>query len=198
MHILHLLSSPRGAASVSTQLGLAVVEQLLAANPNSTVTTRNLATRPVPHLEERHILSFYVPAAQRSPELVEAVKPSDEALAELLAADTLVLAAPMYNYTITSTLKSWLDHITRADITFRHDAQGITGLLPHKKVYVATASGGAYREGPEKAHDFVEPYLRTVLGFLGLKDVTFFRVEGLAVTSLKAHALDKAIASIRL
>jgi FMN-dependent NADH-azoreductase len=198
MQILQILSSPRGAASYSTQLANALVEKLVAAHPGSHVKVHDLTNQPFPHVEEVHLQSFFTPAEGRSPEQQAAVRHSDEAIAELLAADTIVIAAPLYNFGITSTLKAWIDHIARAGITFRYTAAGPEGLVKGKKVYVAMSSGGVYSEGPMVAYDFVVPYLKAVLGVVGMTDVTVMRVEGTSIPELKEAALPKALASISL
>ncbi|RWY50065.1 FMN-dependent NADH-azoreductase [Mucilaginibacter gilvus] len=196
MKILHLISSPRGAESVSLKLGNAIIEKLQAANPGSTVITHNLASTPFPHLEEVHITSFFTPAEKQSPELAGAIKHSDEAIAELMSADAIVIDAPVYNFQIPSTLKAWIDHICRANKTFSYSENGPVGLVKGKKVYVSISSGGIYSEGPMKAYDFIEPYLRGVLGFLGMTDLTVYRAEGLKMPGIGEHALEKAIDSI--
>jgi FMN-dependent NADH-azoreductase len=198
MNILNIISSPRKGESFSTKLGNAVIEKLQAANPGSTVKVKDLASKPFPHLEEAHLQSFFTPAEGRSSEQQEAVRHSDEAIAEIMAADAIVIDAPLYNFGIPSTLKAWIDHIARAGVTFRYTAAGPEGLVKGKKVYVAMSSGGVYSEGPSASYDFVAPYLKAVLGFLGMTDVTVFRVEGLAIPDLQPTALDKAVASITL
>jgi FMN-dependent NADH-azoreductase len=198
MNILNIISSPRKGESFSTKLGNAVIEKLQAANPGSTVKVRDLTNKPFPHLEEAHLQSFFTPAEGRTPEQQEAVRHSDESIAEIMAADAIVIDAPLYNFGIPSTLKAWIDHIARAGVTFRYTAAGPEGLVKGKKVYVAMSSGGVYSEGPSASYDFVAPYLKTVLGFLGMTDVTVVRVEGLAIPDLQPTALDKAIASITL
>jgi FMN-dependent NADH-azoreductase len=198
MKILHLISSPRGDASFSIKLGNAIVEKLQAANAGSTVKVHDLVKTPFPHLEEVHLNSFYTPKESHTPELSEAVKHSDNAIAELTEADAIVIGVPLYNFSIHSTLKAWIDHIARAGITFRYTAEGPEGLVKNKKVYLAIASGGVYSEGPMKSYDFTEPYLRAVLGFLGMTDIAAFRVEGVAVPDLKDTALEKGIASISI
>lgn len=198
MNILNIISSPRKGESFSIKLGNAIVEKLQAANPGSTVKVKDLASKPFPHLEEAHLQSFFTPAEGRSSEQQEAVRHSDEAIAEIMAADAIVIDAPLYNFGIPSTLKSWIDHIARAGVTFRYTAAGPEGLVKGKKVYVAMASGGVYSEGPSASYDFVAPYLKAVLGFMGMTDVTVARVEGLAIPDLQPTALDKAIASITL
>ena len=198
MQILQILSSPRRAVSYSTQLATGLVAKLVATNPGSSVQLHDLTRTPFPHLEESHLQSFFTPAEQRSPEQVAAVRHSDEAIAELLAADVLVIGAPLYNFGIASTLKAWIDHIARAGMTFRYTAAGPEGLVKGKKVYVAMASGGIYSHGPMASNDFVAPYLQAVLGFLGMTDVTVVRVEGTAFPDLKDAALQRALDSIQL
>ena len=198
MKILHLISSPRGEASFSIKLGNAIVEKLVAANPDSTVKTHNLLSTPFPHLEEAHLNSFFTPAENHTPEQNAAIKHSDDAIDELQEADTIVIGAPLYNFNIHSTLKAWIDHIARAGKTFSYSEAGPEGLVKGKKVYVAISSGGVYTEGPYKAYDFIEPYLRAVLGFLGMTDITVYRVEGVNMPALKDTALEKAINSIEI
>ncbi|WP_072144902.1 FMN-dependent NADH-azoreductase [Hymenobacter sp. AT01-02] len=193
MQILQILSSPRGAASYSNQLANGLVEKLVAANPGSQVTVRDLTNQPFPHLEEVHLQSFFTPAEGRSPEQQAAVRHSDEAIAELMAADIVVVGAPLYNFGIASTLKAWIDHIARAGITFRYTAAGPEGLVKGKKVYVAMSSGGVYSAGPMAAYDFVVPYLKSVFAFVGMTDVTVVRVEGTSIPELQAAALPKAL-----
>ena len=113
---------------------------------------------------------------------------------ELLAADVLVIGAPMYNLSVSSALKAWIDHVARAGVTFRYSENGPVGLLADKTAYVFTARGGVYSHGPAKAMDFQETYLRTVLGFIGIADVTFVHAEGLA---LGGDAVIRAIARSR-
>lgn len=196
MNILHLISSPRGGASFSIKLGHAVAEKLQKANPSSTLKVHDLTNKPFPHLEEAHLNSFFTPAEQHSPEMAEAIKHSDQAIAELMEADAIVIGVGMYNFSIPSTLKAWIDHIARAGKTFNYSANGPEGLVKGKKVYLAITSGGIYSEGPMKAYDFTEPYLRTVLGFIGMTDVTVIRAEGLSMPELKDVALEKAIENI--
>jgi len=198
MKILHIVSSPRGAASISIQLGNAVVEKVQAKYPGSTVTTHDLTNKPFPHLEEVHLNAFYTPAENHTPELTEAIKHSDAAIAELKDADVIVIDVPLYNFSIPSTLKAWIDHISRAGITFAYTENGPKGLITDKKVYLALASGGVYSEGAFAPYDFATPYLKGFLGFIGMTDVTLYRAEGLSVPALKDTALEKAIATIEV
>jgi FMN-dependent NADH-azoreductase len=116
--ILHIISSPRGAASFSIKLGNAIVEKLKAEYPGSTVKETDLVNQHFPHLEEAHLTSFFTPAENRTPENIIAVKHSDDAIQDILDADIIVIGAPMYNFTIHSALKAWLDHVVRAGVTF--------------------------------------------------------------------------------
>ncbi len=192
--ILHLNSSVRSAGSVSRQLTAEFIEKLKAAHPGAKVVERDLAAQPVPHLSEAMMGAFFTPAEQRSPEQASLVKLSDELVAELLSADIVVVGAPMYNFSVSSTLKSWIDHVARAGVTFKYTDTGPVGLVNGKKFYIFTSRGGVYSSGPAKALDFHETYLRGVLGFLGITDVNFVHSEGLAMGD---EAVNSAIAGSR-
>ncbi len=196
--ILHIISSPRGEASLSIKLGNAIVDKIKAAYPGSTVKENNLVNQHFPHLEEAHLTSFFTPAENRSADNLEAIKHSEDAIQEIFDADIIVIGAPLYNFSIHSTLKAWIDHIARAGITFKYDENGAEGLIKGKKVYIALSSGGIYSEGALKPYDFVEPYLKAVLGFMGLTDLTVFRVEGSYMPGMQDLALEKGINSIHL
>ena len=197
MNILHVISSPR-PDSYSLQLGNSIVDKLQATYLGSSLQVRNLARSPFPHLEEVHIQSFNTPIGQRTTEQQVAVLHSDTVIDEVRAADIIVIGAPLYNLGIASTLKAWIDHLVRAGMTFRYTATGPEGLLTGKKVYVALSSGGIYSEGPMASYDFASPYLKTILGFIGLYDVTIVRVEGTAIPGLQEVALAKALDSLRV
>ncbi|MDB4922020.1 NAD(P)H-dependent oxidoreductase [Mucilaginibacter sp.] len=196
--ILHIISSPRGDASLSIKLGNAVIEKIRSVYPGSTVKESNLVQKQFPHLEEAHLTSFFTPGENRTPENIAAIKHSEEAIKEIVDADIIVIGAPIYNFSIHSTLKAWIDHIVRAGITFKYDENGPEGLIRDKKVYIAVSSGGIYSDGPMKSLDFVEPYLKTILNFIGLTDITVFRVEGSALPVIQDTALEKGISSIHL
>ncbi len=195
MNILHVISSPR-PDSYSVRLGNSIVEKLLVTYPDSKLQVRDLARYPFPHLEEVHIQSFNTPAEHRTPNQQVALLHSDTVIGEVQTADIIVIGAPLYNLGIASTLKAWIDHLVRAGITFHYTATGPEGLIMGKKVYVALSSGGIYSEGPMMSYDFAAPYLRTILGFIGLTDVTIVRVEGTAIPDLQATALAKAMDSV--
>jgi FMN-dependent NADH-azoreductase len=191
--ILSIISSPRGESSNSIKLSNAIIDKLKEKDPGAFVQIKDLTKSPFPHLEEAHLAAFFTPAEQHTDANKEAIKHSNEAIQEIMDADIIVIGAPMYNFGIPSTLKAWIDHIARAGITFKYTANGPEGLITGKKVYVAVATGGVYSEGPYKPADSVTPYLQTILGFLGMTDVTFVRAEGFAVTELQENALNKAI-----
>ena len=196
--ILHIVSSPKGDSSYSIQLSKAIIAKIEAEYPGSTVHTTDLAKHPFPHLEEATLAAFYTPAAAHTPEHAEAVKNSDRAIAEIMDADIIIIGAPLWNFSIPSVLKAWIDHIARAGVTFRYSEAGAEGLVKNKKVYVAMASGAIYSEGPMTGYDFVAPYLKAILGFLGMTDLTVFRVEGAAYPGQGPAALQKGIDSIVL
>jgi FMN-dependent NADH-azoreductase len=196
MNILHVISSPRGENSISIKLGNAIIDKLKTAHPGSVLKERNLVKNLFPHLEEVHINSFFTPVENHTTEQRAAIHHSDEAIAELKEADVIVIDAPVYNFAIHSTLKAYFDHIARAGVTFRYTESGAEGLLKNKKVYVAIASGGVYSEGPMQSYDFVAPYLRAFLGFIGLTDISFVRAEGIAIPGVQDTALEKGIESI--
>jgi len=196
--ILHLISSPRGPESLSIKLAEATISKIQQQYPGSTVDTVNLIETNVPHLDTAHLRSFYTPEEQLTPEDQDAIHYSDEAISQLIAADIIVIGAPLYNFGIHSSLKAWIDHIARAGKTFSYGEQGPEGLVKNKKVYIAMSSGAVYSEGLYKTYDFVSGYLTSVLGFLGMTDLTVFRVEGVNIPGIKENALDKAIESIVL
>lgn len=196
MKILHIISSPRGQASFSIKLGNEIVEHLQQKYPGSIVATHNLTDTPFPHLEEVYLSSFLTETEKRTPKQLEAIRHSDESIAELMEADIIVIGVPMYNFSIHSSLKAWLDHVLRAGITFRYSENGPEGLVKNKKVYLAISSGGVYSEGPMKSYDFTEPYLLKALSFIGITDITTYRVEGVAIPGIQETALEKAVERI--
>lgn len=194
--ILHIISSPRGDTSMSIKLGNAVIEKLKDTYPGSTVKETNLVTTRFPHLEESHLASFFTPAENRTPANLKAIKHSDEAIQDIKDADIIVIGAPMYNFSIHSALKAWIDHIVRKGLTFDYEKDGIKGLLEGQKVYLAVSSGGIYSDGPMKPMDFGTPYLQALLSTIGLKDITIFRIEGTNIPGIQDTAVEKGLESI--
>ncbi|MEB2774075.1 NAD(P)H-dependent oxidoreductase [Algoriphagus sp. D3-2-R+10] len=193
MKILHIISSPREEASQTIQLGKAIIKKLLVRHKEAFVTVRNLTTDPLPYLIDTHIQSFNTVPGNRSSTQLEAIRLSDRLLEELIESDVIVIGAPMYNFGVPAVLKSWIDHLARAGVAFRYTADGPVGLIRDKKIFLAIATGGVYSVGDYKALDFIEPYLRTSLGFFGMTDITTFRIEGVSVSTLKDNAMEVAL-----
>ncbi|PZW94347.1 FMN-dependent NADH-azoreductase [Pseudomonas sp. 478] len=174
--VLIIESSARQQDSVSRQLTQTFISQWQTAHPNDHITVRDLAANPVPHLDINLLGGWMKPAEQRNDIEQVSLERSNQLTDELLAADVLVMAAPMYNFAIPSTLKAWLDHVLRAGVTFKYTDTGPQGLLSGKRAYVLTARGGIYAGSTA---DHQEPYLRQVMAFIGIHDVTFIHAEGM-------------------
>lgn len=186
MKLLHIDSSSLGSHSVSRGLTASIVAELVREQPGLDVTYRDLAAQPLPHW------SPVADAADPAAILGSAV------LEEFLAADVIVIGAPMYNFSIPSALKAWIDRVAVAGKTFRYTAEGPEGMAKGKRVIIASSRGGFYGTGTAgQPLDFQEPYLRAVLGFLGITDIEFVRAEGVNVSAdHKEEALKTAQASI--
>lgn len=178
MKILEVHSSARTNGSHSTRLAQDIVARLRADHPGATHVVRDLSAHPHPALDEAALGALFTPAEQRSAEQAARVALDDALIAEIQAADTVVIGSPMYNLTITSLLKNWIDAIARARVTFTYGEKGPVGLLTGKKVYVVAARGGMHIG---QATDGQTPYLRALLGFLGMSDVEFIYAEGLGM-----------------
>jgi len=190
MNILQVNSSARADGSHSTRLANTVVERVQRSLPEAgTLVVRDLGRQPHPELNETALQALFTPAEQRSAEQAARVALDDALIAELQAADVLVLGVPMYNFGVPAALKNWIDAIARAKVTFQYTANGPEGLLKGKKVYIALTRGGQYRNTPS---DTQVPYLRTVLSFLGMTDIQFVYAEGLA---MGPEAEQRALAS---
>ena len=178
MNLLHIDASVLGDHSVSRQVSAAIVGRLQAATPDLTVVYRDLAAAPLAHLTGLHL------AAAGGAEVPDQIRKehadAQAALDEFLAADVVVIGAPMYNFTLPSQLKAWIDRILIAGKTFRYTASGPEGLAGNKRVIVAVSRGGFY--GPDNAAaEHVESYLRTVFGFVGVTDLTFVAADGVQI-----------------
>ena len=189
MNILQINSSARSEGSQSTRLAASIVERLKAAQPDASLTVRDLAAQPHPALDEAALGALFTPAEQRTPEQNARVALDDALIAQIQAADVVVLGVPMYNFGVPTQLKNWIDAIARAKVTFQYTENGPEGLLKGKKVYVALTRGGFYRDTDA---DSQVPYLKMVLGFLGMTDIEFVYAEGMA---MGPEAEQKAIAS---
>ncbi len=178
-NVLVLTSSALGAASVSNQLVQDTLARLRAREPALTVTERDLGANPVPHLNSNSAMALRGDGHQNEAQAA-AQALSDTLIGELKAANTIVIGAPMYNFGIPSTLKAWFDYVLRPGITFRYTEAGPVGLLEGKGAIVIESRGGYYSDGTAKALDSQEPHLKVLLGFMGIKDLTFIRAEKLA------------------
>ena len=188
MNILQINASTRREAANSTRVANSITARLQAATPAASLKVRDLAVTPHPVLDEAALGALFTPADKRSAEQVARVALDDALIAEVQAADAIVLGVPMYNFGVPVQLKNWIDAIARNGVSFRYTEQGPEGLLKGKMVYVALARGGSYR-GTEA--DSQVPYLKTVLGFLGMTDVHFIYAEGL---NMGAEAAERGFA----
>ncbi len=195
--ILQINSSIMGEQSYSRKLGNAIVGKIKDKYPGSTVEQLDLVESNIPHLTPGTLQAMFTPPEHQTEELQQRLSLSGKLVQQLFDADIIVIGAPLINRTIHSSLKAWIDHITRRGITFGYTPEGVpTGLVTGKKIYVAMSSGGIYTNEEGKPHDFVAPYLQSFLGFLGMTDVTIVRAEGLHVPVIQDTALQKGIDSI--
>ncbi len=189
--ILLLTSSPRADESLSNKFAGDLAAKL-QAQTNGSITHLDLGQNPIPHLDQVTTSAIRKSADQRDAQEAAAAEYSDKRVAELLEADTIIIGTGLINFAIYSGLKSWIDNVARAGLTFKYTESGPVGLATGKKVYIVLSSAGVYSEGPAAAMDHAIPYLKTVLGFLGLTDIEVIRIEGLA---FGPEAAEKAIAS---
>ena len=187
-------SSALGEASVSNKLSGALADHLKAADPSLEINIRDIGSDPIPHLTAATVGAIRGVAENDEARTTQAL--SDKLIEEIDEADLLVIASPMYNFGISSTLKTWFDHVLRAGRTFRYTDQGVSeGLMTGKKAVVIESRAGFYSEGPASGLDSQEPHLRTMLGFMGISDVVFVRAEKLAFGPEAAAAAIEAAAA---
>lgn len=193
--ILLVTSSPR-ADSYSTRVARTLADKL-ASKRGSTLVVRDLTREPLPHIDDTFALARNLPPQQLSAGQKASLELSDTLLQELIAADTLIIAAGMINFGIPSTLKAYIDHIARPGVAFRYSEKGPEGLLKGKKAYLVLARGGNYSAAPMQALNFQDPYLRATLGFIGITDVEVITVEGVAFGPAAAEqALSAALGRV--
>lgn len=179
MRLLHIDTSAQHENSVTRRLGAEFVRAWLAAHPATIVDYRDLEENPPSYIDERWIAAAFSPPETHTPELTDALHESDALVDELVAADVVVIGVPMYNFTIPANLKSYIDQVVRPGRTFRYNGPVPEGLAGAKKVVVVTASAGDYgAQSPIAYMNFVDPYLRVVLGFMGMTDVTIVNAHG--------------------
>ncbi len=189
--ILLITSSPRAEESLSNKFAGDLAAKIKVQS-NGSITHLDLGQNPIPHLDQVTTSAIRKAPEQRDAQEAAAAEYSDKRVAELMEADTIIIGTGLINFAIYSGLKSWIDNVARAGMTFRYTESGPVGLATGKKVYIVLSSAGVYSEGPAAAMDHAVPYLKTVLGFLGLTDVEVIRIEGLA---FGPEAAEKAIAS---
>lgn len=175
MKLLHIDASPRTVRSVTRKLGSAFVNALRLRYPALKVTHRDVGHHPPPFISDAWVGAAFSPSDQHDPAMKGALLISDELTHELLSCDTLLIAAPMHNFTVSAGLKAWIDQVVRTDMTFKVTEEGVIPLVHGKKALVITSRGG-HVAGTD--YDFQEPYLRKILGFIGISDVTFIHAEG--------------------
>lgn len=190
--LLHVDSSVLHDNSVSRGLCAALVERWRRADPGLVVTYRDLAANPIAHLSPSDLQTGNVDAVKLSDDARRDSKLTDELIDEFLAADCIVVGAPMYNFSISSQLKAWIDRVVKAGRTFRYTAGGPMGLAGGKRVVIVSSRGGIYTTPERRGWDFQENYLRLIFGFVGITDVSVVRAEGLA---LGVEARDRAVSA---
>lgn len=202
MKLLHIDSSILGDNSVSRQLSAALVAAVKKQHPDVSVSHRDLAAAPITHLSGEILGAAFTDERDWSDTQRRERALTDQLIDEFLAADVVVIAAPMYNFSIPSQLKSWIDRIAAAGRTFKYTENGPVGLAGNKKVLIASSRGGVYSNAQGQAMDFQEDYLRTVMGFVGITDIEVVRAEAVNMGEDKRataiHAAEQAIAALKL
>jgi FMN-dependent NADH-azoreductase len=172
-------------------------ERLEMQYPEARVIERDLVKDQLPHLDQRTLNAISTKDPVEAESLKEAAYLSDRLVDELMMSDLLLIACPMWNFGIPSSLKAWIDYIVRAGKTFNYTGAGVEGLAKRKKAILVLASGGVFSEGPWRSWDSVEPYLRQILGFIGIEDVQTVRAEGMNIPPLAIHALPKGEKAVK-
>ena len=190
-NLLSITSSPRGDHSISRSLAAKFIEEWKKAHPGGQVVTRDLYATELPFVDLPWIAGAYTPPDQHSPETQKAIKISDELIAELKAADEMLIGAPMYNFSTPAILKAWIDHIVRLNVTFTPQYEG---LLKNKKATIIIASGGVYTAGSDlEGYNMEKSYLTAILGFIGIKDVSFVLAGGTSAVDRGQKKLEEVI-----
>ncbi len=193
--VLRVDTSSRTTGSQSRALGDYFEHTWVKRNPSDCFVRRDVAENPLPHIASQTITGFYTLEEKLTGELRRATALSDRLIGELRAADVLLLTVPIYNFSIPSALKAWIDHIVRIGHTFAYDGKNFTGLVTGKRAYVVCAygAGGYLGNGPLAGYDFLKPYLTLLLGFLGIQDIRFFAAEGTTLDEVSVSKnIDKA------
>ncbi len=188
-NLLRIDSSLFAENGVSTQLAETLQQGLINRHPELEVTHRNFAKEPIPHVDGNVLQALMTQEEDRTAEQKAKVDFADNLINELRSADTVILTAPMYNFSVPSMLKAWFDYVARAGVTFKYTATGAVGLLENKKVYVITTRGGIHKDQP---HDTEVTFIKTFLSFIGLNDVEVVYAEGLNMGDQRETAIKEA------
>lgn len=192
--LLVVETSPRGDHSVSRRMTHRFVEHWRTAHPDGTMVIRDLASTPLTFVDGEWLQAYFTAVDQQSPEMQQVLRLSDELVAELLAADEIVIATPVYNYNVPAALKAWIDHIVRKGLTLGFDGKG---LVTGRKATVLIASGGVYTEGsPIRDRDIATKYLRLVLDVIGINDVTVVAGGGAKAVDLRGVTMDEFVGAL--
>ncbi|WP_417829031.1 FMN-dependent NADH-azoreductase [Thalassospira sp.] len=190
-NILHVSASVNGENSNSRQIATKLIERITSADPSAKVVERDTNAPLITALTGETVGAYYTPEENRSAAQKEIISVSDKMVAELQNADVVVIGAPMYNFSVPSTLKAWIDLIARVGVTFKYTENGPVGLLSGKKAYIVVATGGV---PVNSAADFATPYLKQVLGFVGISDIEVIDASGFAANPQEAMA--RALANV--
>lgn len=194
--VLMIDVSPRGKDSASRAVADTLAARLACLYPSAKRIRRDLTDQPLPHLDDVTLRAISTKDPTEAERLKGAARLSDQLTDELLDSDLLVIATPMWNFGIPSVLKAWIDLVVRPGRTFRYSEGGVLGLAKDKKAILVLASGGVFTEGPWRSWDFVEPYLRQILGFIGITDVQTVRAEGMNIPDLASGAVRRGNKSV--
>lgn len=194
--VLMIEVSPRGEGSASRAVADTLAARLTHLYPSANLLRRDLAAEQIPHLDEATLRAISTKDPAETIRLKAAARQSDRLTEEVLESDLLVIATPMWNFGIPSVLKAWIDLVVRPGRTFRYSENGVTGLAKDKRAILILASGGVFTDGPWRPWDFVEPYLRQILQFVGIEDVQTVRVEGMNIPALAKTAVQKAARAV--
>lgn len=193
--LLVIETSPRGEQSISRTMTRSFVSQWRAAHPGGEVVERDLAETELPFVTAPWLQAYFTPPEHLSPQMKDALRLSDELALELLSADHVVIATPVYNYNVPAALKAWIDHIVRKGITLGFDGKG---LVENKRATILIASGGIYTEGsPIRDRDIASHYLRLILGVIGITDVTIVAGGGAKAVDMGQDTMEAFLAKLQ-
>jgi FMN-dependent NADH-azoreductase len=193
--LLVVETSPRAESSISRNMTRSFVTKWRAAHPSGAVVERDLTKTELPFVTAPWLQAYFTPPEQQSPEMKDALRLSDELVRELLSADHVVIATPVYNYNIPAALKAWIDHIVRKGMTLGFDGKG---LVENKKATILMASGGVYTEGsPIRDRDIATHYLRLILGVIGITDITIVAGGGAKAVDMRQDSMEGFLAKLQ-